>query len=661
MQLFKKQQAEPESQQQIEIKKNREGFKKQYFQLEKTINQLGKTLKFKKKQNQDLTTILLVGVTGSGKSTSGNALLSQYCKENGLKKDYEQFQSKKSITSVTKYVSHIIVDNLCVIDSPGFNDPDKKLPDDYISQITCNFLQNNVLQNELGFGINGIIQCIQIDKSGRFDKCQVQCLAQIFLTFTLQDENSQEKQSPRINILFTNLSETELDIHHNNEEGENTSLNKSNFIKQYKNFLVQNILNLFNLKDEQKIIKKRKLIIDKVDKFLPAHNFYWFKTYKNNIINYQNKNKAEQQIIKKIIKDNKEHGNFILHDKEDQQLMPVLINKEQRDIVIKNINEILKQCEQQLNQAVSNYKKFTNGKQNQILEDWIKVNKEVFRKFDDLQNKFPEAFLKFPQQLYDSFKIYLLKQEYYLSELITQEVGKFNQEEKEKLNKKSKEKKQQFEEQKREFQEKIENCQRLIQKQRQDLNNLIAEKQLKLDEKKNQILEQEKLWEKQKNQQESIIKDLEDKLDKISAEIEDQKKQFQRDQNRIQENQKLILENALKEELRKLERINQQFFEKFEILQQEKQKLMNELQEDQKQQELAQQAQKDLEEKDKAKWDNWIERGTYAFEITSFAAAAYTGGIIFSCSQFIIRQGVQQLYSYAKQKIYDNYNLNKNK
>jgi hypothetical protein len=78
--------------------------------------------------------------------------------------------ASKDTKAVTKNIRIKYFKDIALIDSPGFNDPDKSRSDPQIFINICKMLND---QNILYEGIAGLLQCVMVPASGRINKTAI--------------------------------------------------------------------------------------------------------------------------------------------------------------------------------------------------------------------------------------------------------------------------------------------------------------------------------------------------------------------------------------------------------------------------------------------------------------------------------------------------------
>lgn len=99
--------------------------------------------------------------------------------------------------------------DISILDSPGFNDPDKSRSD------TQTFIQMfNVLtdpkEDMLWGGVATILQCVMVPQSGRINGSAIELMSKMLQIFTLSYPD-QTSKGPQALVLFTDFSIHETD------------------------------------------------------------------------------------------------------------------------------------------------------------------------------------------------------------------------------------------------------------------------------------------------------------------------------------------------------------------------------------------------------------------------------------------------------------------
>lgn len=116
-------------------------------------------------QNETFT-IAVFGECGQGKSTLLSKISEVYREKYNQNDSYcLKFDASPSLMSVTSVVKIAKSGNMTLIDSPGFNDPNKARTDKAIFMDLINTIREPLKSPEQG--ITMFIQCIMPDKSDR--------------------------------------------------------------------------------------------------------------------------------------------------------------------------------------------------------------------------------------------------------------------------------------------------------------------------------------------------------------------------------------------------------------------------------------------------------------------------------------------------------------
>lgn len=185
-------------------------FFEDFMELFNEINKLSVPIKYRQKRKENRSTkplLLVFGEMGNGKSTTGNVIIKDQLRSNGKQfKKSLAFVASKDTKAVTKKIHVKYFKDIALIDTPGFNDPDKKRTDPQIFINICNMLNDSNILNE---GIAGLLQCVMVPASGRINKTAIQVMSKMLQVFTLSYPDSSHK-GPQIYVLFTNFSKVEV-------------------------------------------------------------------------------------------------------------------------------------------------------------------------------------------------------------------------------------------------------------------------------------------------------------------------------------------------------------------------------------------------------------------------------------------------------------------
>ncbi|KRX03267.1 P-loop containing nucleoside triphosphate hydrolase [Pseudocohnilembus persalinus] len=390
-----------------------------------------KVCKFQKKETE-LCSILLVGEVGSGKSKTGNALFDFYFKEIGQKFDKNyKFESVRSFSSVTKEIQCKIKENLRIIDTPGYNDPNSEYSEFKISSKTCQFLKDNVLYDQ---GLNAIVQCVQLDKSFRFTKEIVKSISRVLVTFAINCAETQNQDFPLIIVLFNNVSEQiqqeekeqqnsqsekQQKIEQDSEDADNSDqdikinglIYKQDLINEYKRQLVEVILEDITIENSQingiqflDLNQKREKILQNIDKLIPCDNFYCFKITKDKKLMVN-----EMNIIKKIYEKCSKWGSYILIKQKDEkdelgEVSPIFSSNQIKNLFGQTCLNLIQDI---LSQLLEFTRKFCQNtlQENQILkiEQIINDTKKMKKEIEDLLFNNAYVFMRIPVCILSAF------------------------------------------------------------------------------------------------------------------------------------------------------------------------------------------------------------------------------------------------------------------
>jgi putative ribosome biogenesis GTPase RsgA len=109
-----------------------------------SLNKLSNPIVFKKStEKYQKSLLVLFGEMGNGKSTTGNAIIKNQCDKEGyqfLKSD--AFKASKDTKAVTTSCKVKFFSDLALLDTPGFNDPEKKRTDKDLFVDLCTVLSD---------------------------------------------------------------------------------------------------------------------------------------------------------------------------------------------------------------------------------------------------------------------------------------------------------------------------------------------------------------------------------------------------------------------------------------------------------------------------------------------------------------------------------------
>ena len=86
------------------------------------------------------------------------------------------FEAKKGAESVTKAIQSVEVNGIRLIDTPGFNDPQKNISDTQILVNTSDYVKDEVRIDE---GVSTYLMCLMVSEAGRFTETSYQTLVKI--------------------------------------------------------------------------------------------------------------------------------------------------------------------------------------------------------------------------------------------------------------------------------------------------------------------------------------------------------------------------------------------------------------------------------------------------------------------------------------------------
>ena len=157
----------------------------------------------------DTFTIVVFGECGQGKSTLLTKV-SEIYKEKYKPKDSNliKFEAAQSLMSVTAFVKTAQSGNMTLIDTPGFNDPNKARSDKAIFMDLINTLRVPLTSHDKG--ITMFIQCIMPDKSDRIRQSVITSMMNFLLILSVFHRDTKvedlRKCHPQMAIVFNNVS-----------------------------------------------------------------------------------------------------------------------------------------------------------------------------------------------------------------------------------------------------------------------------------------------------------------------------------------------------------------------------------------------------------------------------------------------------------------------
>lgn len=84
---------------------------------------MGLPISFKSASKQRKPTLLIFGEIGNGKSTTANYIMYHLEKRKGRELGDQYFECKQSTSAVTKQIQSKEFEDMIIVDTPGFNDP----------------------------------------------------------------------------------------------------------------------------------------------------------------------------------------------------------------------------------------------------------------------------------------------------------------------------------------------------------------------------------------------------------------------------------------------------------------------------------------------------------------------------------------------------------
>ena len=135
-----------------------------------------------------------------------------------------KFIAKKSVISVTKGVSSIIVNDYQFIDNPGFNDYLPDMNDSKLWFKLCEWLRNES-NNVVSQGFKSFINIVSIPPSLKPSNDAYMNMAKLMLSLTIAYplfpiEDLYDGKFPKIYTIFSNFSPNEKDIEDDDEDYE---------------------------------------------------------------------------------------------------------------------------------------------------------------------------------------------------------------------------------------------------------------------------------------------------------------------------------------------------------------------------------------------------------------------------------------------------------
>ena len=151
-------------------------------------------------------TVLVFGECGSGKSTLLSLIAKLYAQRYlGARREQAMvFDHSESIKSVTSEVRVAKDGDLILIDTPGTNDPKKKMLDSQIYIEMANAVR--ILLSSMEEGISTITQCVMTPASKRLHHSVLVSMANMLLMLSSFYEGTDLERHPRICVVFTNAS-----------------------------------------------------------------------------------------------------------------------------------------------------------------------------------------------------------------------------------------------------------------------------------------------------------------------------------------------------------------------------------------------------------------------------------------------------------------------
>jgi hypothetical protein len=152
---------------------------------------------------------MIFGEMGNGKSTTGNSMIKHLLRNARVKFSKERaFVASKDTKAVTTKLHMKKFKELDIMDTPGFNDPDKSRTDTQLFIDMTYALHDRYILED---GIAALLQCIMVPTSGRIGKTSIALMSQMLQLFTLSYPDQNSKVAPKILVLFTDFSKAETD------------------------------------------------------------------------------------------------------------------------------------------------------------------------------------------------------------------------------------------------------------------------------------------------------------------------------------------------------------------------------------------------------------------------------------------------------------------
>ena len=157
----------------------------------------------------DTFTIAVFGECGQGKSTLLTKISEVYNeKYNSKDQNVIKFDASPSLMSVTAFVKTAQSGNMTLIDTPGFNDPNKSRTDKAIFMDLINTIRVPLTSSDKG--ITMFIQCIMPDKSDRIRQSVITSMMNFLLILSVFHKDTKvedlRKCHPQMAIVFNNVS-----------------------------------------------------------------------------------------------------------------------------------------------------------------------------------------------------------------------------------------------------------------------------------------------------------------------------------------------------------------------------------------------------------------------------------------------------------------------
>ncbi|KRX00563.1 P-loop containing nucleoside triphosphate hydrolase [Pseudocohnilembus persalinus] len=380
------------------------------------------------------TTLLLTGLSGSGKSRTGTQIIKAYCQESILSfnEEFDNFKSKKCQNFDKKEVNYIKKAYLQVIDSPGFEDDQENEFENEnfeISEKIAKFVSENLFCSEEG--LSGIIYCVMVGNCWKICQSQVRGLFWVLMLFCYCYKGFDFGNCPRISVLFNNVGfdeaydNQEQNLDQNQNQNQKQNLNNENqnrlnnskikrLIDNFKDLLGQVIKDMQDTLDGKFNQQWRQQILNLINKILPEENFYCYKYYKKNSLYYsKDKIEKEMKVLTQLIKDNQQYGSFVIKRQSEIQILPVYMRQDSRYLFIQMVQGALNNSRQKIQQIQQIFSKNQlNNDRDKMHQDniiqYVDYLEKIQQNFDRILSQQPLGFLKISGEIFHEFDQQLL-------------------------------------------------------------------------------------------------------------------------------------------------------------------------------------------------------------------------------------------------------------